>query len=51
VREYLYDVVTRLEAGCPLQDLHSLVPDVWLANKTAEKRADEPVAAAASVSH
>lgn len=48
VREYLYEVVARLEAGCPLQDLHTLVPDVWLANKTAEKRTGEPVAAVAS---
>lgn len=51
VREYLYDVIARLEAGCPLQDLHGLVPDVWLANKTAEKRAGERGAAAAAASH
>jgi transposase len=35
-RAYLNDVITRLEAGCLLQDLPSLVPDVWLADQSAE---------------
>ena len=35
VREYLVDVITRIENGIPLVELHDLVPDVWLAKKTA----------------
>lgn len=35
VREYLIDVITRIENGLPLVELHDLVPDVWLAKKSA----------------
>lgn len=35
VREYLIDVITRLEGGYHLDELHQLVPDVWLANHPA----------------
>lgn len=39
LRPYLIDVITKLENGFPLADLHSLLPDVWLANQAA-KQAD-----------
>lgn len=48
VREYLTDVVTRLEAGHPLDKLRDLAPDVWLANKTAEQRTGEAVPVASA---
>lgn len=35
VREYIIDVITRLENGCTLEELHELVPDVWLAKHLA----------------
>jgi len=49
VSEYLIDVVTRLEAGFPfpLAELHDLVPDVWLAKKTADQSDRETATAAA----
>lgn len=46
IREYLIDVVTRLEAGHPIDRLHDLVPDLWLANKTAEQCARDVAAVA-----
>jgi hypothetical protein len=46
VRAYLNNVISRLEASCPLQDLHGLVPDAWLANKTAEQRARDATSSA-----
>lgn len=48
LREYLVDVVTRLEHGMPLAEIHDLVPDVWLAKKTAEQRDADPTVAASA---
>ena len=44
LRPYLIDVITKLEAGFPLADLHSLVPDVWAENQAAQQPASDIVA-------
>lgn len=41
LRPYLIDVITKLENGFPLADLHSLLPDAWAANQAAQQPAGD----------
>jgi transposase len=39
LRPYLIDVITKLENGFPLADLHSLLPDAWADHQAAQQAA------------
>jgi transposase len=39
LRPYLIDVITKLEAGFPLADLHSLLPNAWADHQAAQQAA------------
>jgi transposase len=41
LRPYLIDVITKLETGFPLADLHSLLPDAWADNQAAQQAAGD----------
>jgi transposase len=41
LRSYLIDVITKLENGYPLADLHALLPDAWAANQAAQQTAGD----------
>jgi len=44
LRPYLIDVITKLENGYPLADLHALLPDAWAANQAAQQLAGDILA-------
>lgn len=44
LRPYLIDVITKLEGGYPLADLHALMPDTWAANQAAQQIAGNVLA-------
>lgn len=46
LRPYLIDVITKLENGWPLDDLHALLPLEWAESQAREKAAADPVTAA-----
>lgn len=48
LRPYLIDVITKLENGFPLADLHTLLPDAWAANQAAKQTAGDILADADS---